>query len=279
MAETLGPEAVETYQRDGALHPVRAMPADEAAALRQKLEAAEAAAGGKLEGGLKFKPHLLYPWLHDLVCDPRITGPVSEVLGDDVLCWASNFFTKEANDPAYVSWHQDSTYWGLSGPDVCTAWIALSPSTVASGCMRVVPGTHAEQIGHTDTHAEGNMLSRGQVVQAEVDDDAAVDVLLEPGEMSLHHVRLIHGSRANTSNDRRIGYAIRYAAPHLHQLYSDEDSATLVRGEDRYQHFAPEPRPASDLDPAALDRHRPLREVHTKILYRGTHGSLGTIPG
>ena len=279
MAETLGPEAVETYQRDGALHPVRAMPADEAAALRQKLEAAEAAAGGKLEGGLKFKPHLLYPWLHDLVCDPRITGPVSEVLGDDVLCWASNFFTKEANDPAYVSWHQDSTYWGLSGPDVCTAWIALSPSTVASGCMRVVPGTHAEQIGHTDTHAEGNMLSRGQVVQAVVDDDAAVDVLLEPGEMSLHHVRLIHGSRANTSNDRRIGYAIRYAAPHLHQLYSDEDSATLVRGEDRYQHFAPEPRPASDLDPAALDRHRHLLEVHTKILYRGTHGSLGTIPG
>ncbi len=279
MAETLGPEAVETYQRDGALHPVRAMPADEAAALRQKLEAAEAAAGGKLEGGLKFKPHLLYPWLHDLVCDPRITGPVSEVLGDDVLCWASNFFTKEANDPAYVSWHQDSTYWGLSGPDVCTAWIALSPSTVASGCMRVVPGTHAEQIGHTDTHAEGNMLSRGQVVQAVVEDDAAVDVLLEPGEMSLHHVRLIHGSRANTSNDRRIGYAIRYAAPHLHQLYSDEDSATLVRGEDRYQHFAPEPRPASDLDPAALDRHRHLLEVHTKILYRGTHGSLGTIPG
>lgn len=279
MAETLGPEAVETYQRDGALHPVRAMPADEAAALRQKLEAAEAAAGGKLEGGLKFKPHLLYPWLYDLVCDPRITGPVSEVLGDDVLCWASNFFTKEANDPAYVSWHQDSTYWGLSGPDVCTAWIALSPSTVASGCMRVVPGTHAEQIGHTDTHAEGNMLSRGQVVQAEVDDDAAVDVLLEPGEMSLHHVRLIHGSRANTSNDRRIGYAIRYAAPHLHQLYSDEDSATLVRGQDRYQHFAPEPRPESDLDPAALGRHRHLLEVHTKILYRGTHGSLGTIPG
>lgn len=279
MAETLGPEAVETYQRDGALHPVRAMPADEAVALRQTLEAAEAAAGGKLEGGLKFKPHLLYPWLYDLVCDPRITGPVSEVLGDDVLCWASNFFTKEANDPAYVSWHQDSTYWGLSGPEVCTAWIALSPSTVASGCMRVVPGTHAEQIGHTDTHAEGNMLSRGQVVQAEVDDDAAVDVLLEPGEMSLHHVRLIHGSRANTSNDRRIGYAIRYAAPHLHQLYSDEDSATLVRGEDRYQHFALESRPERDLDPVALDRHRRLLEVHSKILYRGTHGSLGTIPG
>ena len=121
MADTLGPGAVKTYQRDGALHPVRVMPAEEAVALRARLETAEAAAGGKLEGGLKFKPHLLYPWLYDLVCDPRITGPVSAVLGDDVLCWASNFFTKEANDPAYVSWHQDSTYWGLSGPDVCTA--------------------------------------------------------------------------------------------------------------------------------------------------------------
>lgn len=279
MSETLQDDAVEIYRRDGALHPVRVMSAEEAIALRAQLEAAEAAAGGKLEGGLRFKPHLLFPWLYDLVRDPRITGPVSAVLGDDLLCWASNFFTKEANDPAYVSWHQDSTYWGLSGPDVCTAWVALSPSTVASGCMRVVPGTHTDQIAHADTRAEDNMLSRGQVVQAEVDDEAAVDVVLEPGEMSLHHVRLIHGSRPNNSNGRRIGYAIRYAAPHLHQIYSDEDSATLVRGEDRFGHFALEPRPTCDLDATALDRHQHILEIHSKILYRGTDGNLGTVPG
>ncbi len=279
MAEQIRADGVDRYRRDGVLFPVRALPADEAVALRQRLEAAEAEVGGKFEGGFRFKPHLLYPWLYDLVCDPRITGPIARVLGDDLLCWASNFFTKEARDPAYVSWHQDSTYWGLSGPEVCTAWVALSPSTSASGCMRVVPGSHTEQISHTDLHGADDMLSRGQVVQAEVDEQAAVDVELAVGEMSLHHVQLIHGSRPNTSEDRRIGYAIRYAAPHLRQLFSDEDSATLARGEDRYGHFAPEPRPESDLDPAALDRHRALLAVHSRILYRGTQGSLGTLPG
>ncbi len=279
MADRLQGDPAATYRRDGAVHPVRVMPHEEALALRERLEAAEVNAGGKFDGGLRFKPHLLFPWLYDLVRDPRITGPVSEVLGDDVLCWATNFFTKEAHDPAYVSWHQDSTYWGLSGPEVCTAWLALSPSTVASGCMRVVPGTHVEQIDHVDTHAQDNMLSRGQVVQTDIDDDTAVDVVLQPGEMSLHHVQLVHGSRPNTTADRRIGFAIRYAAPHLHQLYSDEDSATLARGSDRYGHFAPEQRPDRDLDPAALDRHRHLLDVHSKILYRGTDGHLGTVPG
>lgn len=274
MANAISAARRAAYRENGWIHPVRALPAGEAQALRQRLEAAETRLGGRLEGGLRHKPHLLFPWLHDLVRDPRVVEPVAELLGEDILCWASSFFTKEARDPAFVSWHQDATYWGLSGPEVCTAWVALSPSAPESGCMRVVPGTHHAQAPHVDRNRAHDMLSRGQVVAAEIDEDDAVDVVLEPGEMSIHHVRLIHGSRPNLSDDRRIGFAIRYIAPGVRQLFSDEDSATLVRGEDRYGHFRPEERPASDLDPAALERHRRLVDVHSRILYRGTQGHI-----
>jgi hypothetical protein len=96
-----------------------------------------------------------------------------------------------------------------------------------------------------------------------------VPLNLRPGEMSLHHVRLVHGSAPNPSLDRRIGFAIRYIPTSIRQL-EGEDSATLVRGEDRFHHFAHEPSPKIDMDPKMLELHRQIAERNAKILYRGT---------
>lgn len=271
MGKLLTEAQVAAYERDGYAAPIRVMPEEAAAELRAKLEAAEDAAGGPLAGKLRFKPHLLFTFLDELVRDDNVLDGVEDVLGPDLMVWASSFFTKEARDPGYVSWHQDSTYWGLSEPDVATAWVALTPSTRENGCMRVVPGSHThDQIGHTDTHAGANMLSRGQVVNCEVDETQAVDLVLRPGEMSLHHVRLIHGSEPNPTDDRRIGFAIRYIPPYVRQTNGPRDSAALVRGRDRFGNFAPEPPPAADLHPAALEAHRRSAELHGQLLYRGT---------
>ena len=87
--------------------------------------------------------------------------------------------------------------------------------------------------------------------------------------MSLHHVRLVHGSAPNPSLDRRIGYAIRYIPTSIRQL-EGEDSATLVRGVDTFHHFEHEPRPARDMDPAFLELHRKIADRNAQILYRGT---------
>jgi ectoine hydroxylase-related dioxygenase (phytanoyl-CoA dioxygenase family) len=169
-----------------------------------------------------------------------------------------------------VSWHQDATYWGLSSPDVVTAWIALSPSTIEAGAMRVLPGTQTSQVGHRDTFHQHNMLTRGQEVMVDVDGKGAVDLVLQPGEMSLHHVRLIHGSEPNRSDDRRIGFAIRYIPTSVRQIAGPRDSATLVRGIDTYHHFDDEPRPEFDMSPAALALHQSITERQAQILYRGT---------
>jgi len=270
MPKRLSQSDIDAYNENGYLFPVRVMSGAEAASCRVRLEAAEAALSGTMAGALRHKPHLLFTWLDAIVRHPAILDAVEDVIGPDILCWSSLFFTKAAHAPAFVSWHQDSTYWGLSSPDVISAWVALSPSTVEAGAMRVIPGTHKkEQIPHRETFAADNMLTRGQEIMVEVDERQAVDIVLEPGEMSLHHVRLVHGSPPNRSGDRRIGFAIRYIPTHVRQLVG-RDAALLVRGVDRFDHFDLERPPKADLDAQAIEQHAASAAQHAGILYAGT---------
>jgi non-heme Fe2+,alpha-ketoglutarate-dependent halogenase len=270
MPKILTQQQIDTYWRDGCVFPIRVMSEDEARQIRERLEDFEKETGEPLKGSLRHKSHLLFSWLGDLVRHERIVDAIEDLYGPNLLCWTSNFFIKEANNPAFVSWHQDSTYWGLDRPDVVTAWIAFTASNKANGAMEFIPGTQAsDQIPHRDTFAKNNLLTRGQEVAVEVDARDAVAIELEPGEMHLHHVRLVHGSPPNPSNGRRIGFAIRYIPTSVRQV-AGEDSATLVRGVDTFNHFAHEPRPASDMDPAFVKLHHEIAERNAKILYRGT---------
>ena len=271
MTQALSPELRARYRRDGVLFPLPAIGGAEGGALLDKLEALEAREGGQISRRTNHKPHLLLSWLADLVRDARILDRVEAVIGPNIFCWSSDFFVKNPGDRKRVTWHQDSTYWGLSAPDIVTAWVALTPSTVESGCMRVVPGSHLmDQLPHRDTFAEQNMLTRGQEVQVEVDESQAVDVVLAQGEMSLHHVRLIHGSEPNNGTHRRIGFAIRYVPTYVRQVAGSHDSATLVRGVDRYHNFEEEQRPLADMSAEAQAYHAAITGAHAEILMRGT---------
>jgi hypothetical protein len=277
LGKVLSDAQVEAYRRDGILFPVDVMPRGEAAALLGSLEAAEAAHGGRLPMRLNQKPHLLYPWMDTLIRDPRILDAVEDVLGPDLLCWSAQFFTKNARDPSFVSWHQDGTYWGLSSPDGVTAWVALTPSTVESGCMQVVPGTHTRQVAHVDTFAESNLLSRGQEIEVTVRPEETVPVVLQPGQMSLHHVLLFHGSEPNRADHRRVGFAIRYIPTHVRQVNGPRESASLVRGTDRHGHFDLEQPPEAEMHPDAIARHAAIVDRQLQILYAGAAkpGKLG----
>jgi ectoine hydroxylase-related dioxygenase (phytanoyl-CoA dioxygenase family) len=267
------PDERARFDRDGFLAPVRVMSAADAAAMRAALEGFEARAGAEAATFLRHKGHLVAPFLADLVRDPRVVGPVADLLGPDLLCWTSNAFIKAPGDGTFVSWHQDATYWGLSGNDVVTAWIALTPSTPETGCMRMLPGSHRWPVRpHRDTYAAGNLLSRGQEIAVEVDEGEAVDIVLAPGEMSLHHVLIAHASGPNRGRDRRIGIAFRYIPTRLSQTAVAEDSATLVRGTDRFGHFTHEPRPAVELDPAAVEAYRRALALSQRVLHRENAG-------
>ncbi len=271
MGKLLTKHQLQIYQHQGFFSPLPVLSDAETTTLRAKLEELEKDSGGRLPARINRKPHLLLTWLNKLIRDPRILDAIEDILGPDLLCWGSGFFIKNEHDPARVTWHQDSTYWGLSKPDIVTAWIAFTPSTRENGCMRVVPGTHTlQQLPHHDTFAQDNLLSRGQEIAVNVDESRAVDIVLEAGQMSLHHVMLVHGSEPNRSANRRIGFAIRYLPTHVKQLTGVRDSATLVRGTDEYGHFDLEPAPRSDFDPDALAFHADMLAGNDRILYRGT---------
>ncbi len=267
MTNELTREQGARYAADGCAFPIDVLSRAEAAQYRRCLEDMEARCGN-----LHYspKPHLTFTFVDELIRDARVLDPVESILGPNLLVWDSTFIIKEAKDTRFVSWHQDLTYWGLEPPDVVSVWLALSSSTPESGCMRVVPGSHTRQLPHHDTFAEQNILSRGQEVAVHVDEREAVDVVLAPGQMSLHHGKVIHGSAPNRSDDRRIGFNIQYLPTYVRQVVGRRDSATLVRGVDSYHHFEPERRPSADFTAEALVAFRKgIAEQRSEYLYRG----------
>lgn len=270
MGARLTHKEIDSFHAKGFHSPLRVFSEQEAHALRAKLERVEQEAGPRADE-LRIDLHLLYRWAWDVVHDPRVVGPVTDVLGPDVLLWSLNWFIKEPQDGKFVSFHQDATYWGLEPHDVVTAWVALSDSGPDTGPMKFIPGSHrGELCEHNETYSSDNLLTRGQTIEGGFSEEAAVLAPLKLGEMSLHHVRLIHGSEPNRSDDRRIGMVIRYAATRVRQTRVD-DTAVLVAGSDEYGHFKLLPPPQVDLGAAECERHRDAVERLYKALMPEGH--------
>jgi ectoine hydroxylase-related dioxygenase (phytanoyl-CoA dioxygenase family) len=230
----------DQYTTDGFVSPLDILTPAEAAEIRADLEAAEAEFADQPQklAMLRGFPARLLPSYARLIRHPKMIAAAQAALGPDLLVWGSGHFIKEANTESFVSWHQDLTYWGLNQADEVTLWVALSPATTDSGCMQFIPGSHRQDIvPHTDKFAAGNLLTRGQELAVEVNEDDAVDVVLQPGQASLHHGHLFHASGPNSTNDRRIGAAIRYIAPSMRARSGPETEVSLVAGEDRFGHF------------------------------------------
>lgn len=251
MPKFLTTAQIEKFHTDGYVAPLRVISPERAAAIRQQLEDFEKT-NGPLMKVARFRPHMLLTCIRDLVREERIIDAVEDLFGPNILVWSSDFLIKEPRDPGFVSWHQDSNYWGLSSPDVVTAWVALSESDEENGAMKVIPGTHQEKaLPHRDTFAKENILTRGQEIAVDVDPGRAKTLELKAGEMSLHHVGIVHGSEPNRSNRRRFGFAIRYIPTYVRQL-DRKASASLVRGFDEFKSFESEPVPTRDMDPVCV---------------------------
>ena len=204
-------------------------------------------------------------------------GVIEGLLGPDILIYSAEFFIKNARTDHFVSMHQDLTYWGMgTTSEMVTAWIALSPATPESGCMDFVRGSHKSAIlPHKDTFDDKNLLSRGQEVQADVRPEDKTPIILQPGQMSLHHGLTIHGSGPNTSDDRRIAAVVRYITPRVSQNVADKDYAMVVRGADRvgnFIHYAP---PSALFTPQSVALYTEIRAARAKAMMAGTSVKKG----
>ncbi|MFK8075598.1 MAG: phytanoyl-CoA dioxygenase family protein [Granulosicoccus sp.] len=264
-------DLAERYHRDGFAHPLDIISPAEAKVLRDDLEAAESELFEDNEKLtlLRSYPDRLLPSFDAIIRHKKLIEAVSQLLGPDLMVWSAALFIKEANSPHIVSWHQDLTYWGLDDAEETTCWLALSEASEQSGCMRFVPGSHKTQIvEHIDTFAADNLLSRGQEIAVEVNESDAVPVALLPGQSSMHHGQLFHASGPNTSDDRRIGMAIRYIKPSMRQNTGEKPLVALVSGEDRYSHFTIADSPSSRLSSADFELCRTDWALKQRLLYR-----------
>ena len=221
----------------------------------------------------RINAQCVMPFAYELASHPDLLDMVEGILGPDILIYGAEFFIKEASTPHIVSMHQDLTYWGLGATDnLVTAWIALSEVNQESGCMQFVAGSHNHQIlPHEDTFAENNLLSRGQEIQVEVKEEEKTDIVLAPGQVSLHHGRTIHGSGPNSSDDRRIGFVIRYVNPKVMQEVAQKDYAMLVRGADRARHFIHYAPPRTLFAPEHLALYEEMREAQKQAMMAGAN--------
>ena len=276
MKQALTTDQIDAYRRDGYLFPLDVFAPGHVDAIRAELEAARrAAADAGLEsefpGLIRANAQYLLPFVYHVATAPQLLDRVESILGPDVLLWSAEFFIKGAHTDKIVSWHQDLTYWGLGETDdEVTAWLALSEVNVESGCMRFVPGSHHQKLlPHRDTFDANNLLSRGQEVAVEVDEEQAVDVELHPGQLSLHHGRMFHASGPNQSDQDRIGLVFRFLTPAVKQQVSQRDYAMQVRGIDAQQNWIHVAPPTRNFAPSDLELYRRIRDDQHQALADG----------
>jgi ectoine hydroxylase-related dioxygenase (phytanoyl-CoA dioxygenase family) len=231
----LSPESIERYQRDGILFPIPVLSTAEVADYRNALESVAVICG---EGYRRRfdNLHLFFPWAYRLATNERVLNAVEGILGWDLVVDATLVFYKPPFDAGYAAWHQDSVYSNWHLTPAVSAWIALTASEPANGCMRVVPGSQRDGVREHDTVADDPdlMNRRGECVRMDIDESHAVDVVLRPGEMSLHHANIVHGSNANRSDGPRIGFIVRFVTS---KTNNRERQLMQVRGDADCSHL------------------------------------------
>jgi len=257
MGRKLTDAQIDQYNRDGFVYPVDAFGAEQACRYREAMENFEAAQGTEFTKGHNFKPHLLFTWVDEIVHHPAILDAVEDLIGPNIRLFHLSVWPKNAHDPAYVSWHQDATYFGLEPALQVTAWVALTNASIEAGCMEVIPGSHKlGQLHHAERDDEKhNLLSRGQTITVAFDKSRTEFMPVHAGQFSLHHTHLVHNSRPNLTDDRRIGLGISYIPTLVRCASKTRLTAMLVRGTDLHGHFDDEPRPRVDFGDAERTAH------------------------
>lgn len=235
------------YQRNGIIFPLQALNAFEINMVQQQYLKICEKNTMVLRGAQRIFGHLLYPWVAKLATHSAILDKVRCLIGSNILVLVSEFNSIAPSSNQYFSWHQDLYYWNyqydheLVNIPIVTVWLALFSTDALKGCLRVIPKNHHYLKPHQENLHEYNLLTRGQELEAAVDENDAIDVELAAGEFSIHHPLIYHASGGNLSNNNRVGLVMRYLSPEITPPKRPA-YAWLVSGEDEkknWDHIAP----------------------------------------
>jgi hypothetical protein len=222
---TLSRDEVRRFHEWGYLGPYTAMSVDQMADLRRRIEDEVLPTSGRNPKNPLQSRHLDHRFVHDVIAAPEILGRIRSLIGDDIVVWASYFFTKEPGGKE-IPWHQDANFWPIEPPLNISIWMAVDEVTTENSCVQIIPGSHRRVVRHLP--ARDDMAFGQEADPAEVDTTAAVDMELRPGEFFIFNERLLHHSHKNTSDRRRMGLSARYTVPFVALL--DQDAPPLFPG-------------------------------------------------
>ena len=246
----LTPQQIESFNREGYIKGLRIFDDDEIAGHRRyfdRLLTDTMAAGGTSYS--ISSAHLKCGRVHDLMRHPRLIARAQDILGEEIVGLASQFFCKLPHDPVTVSWHQDASFWPLTPSKTVTIWLAIDDADTENSCMRFMAGSHLH--GHLDyrlsAEAENNLFNQTALDVEKYGE--CVDVELKAGEISMHSDLLLHSSEANRSARRRCGLTLRYCAMEVRALpgFGWAEEGVVISGEDTANHWGNPPRPERDL--------------------------------
>jgi len=232
MIPVLTHKQLNDYEEVGFLQSIPILSPAEVADFRAAIEETCRALGGRVTR--LDAPHLFFRWAWDLSTHPRVLDCMEQLIGPNILLKSTRLFYKFGNSSSFVSWHQDGITEALKEAYIPAIWLGLTPATAENGCLRVVPRSHRlGLIPHADRPHPDNLTTQGATAQISI--DAPQDVVMEAGEMSLHHPLVLHASNPNCSDESRIGFSAIYSTP---ALTASRSAVAWVRGDgprDRFQ--------------------------------------------
>ena len=269
MGKTLTQAQVDSFHEHGFLPGIDMFGEDECDAFRSRVEAFERARPEAVGWAFDIKTNLLFDWVYELSCAPRLLDAVEDLIGPDVLLTNSIFRIKEPGSATFYGWHQDAARIRVE-PGFVLAFIAIGEATPDNGCLRVIPGSQREVRPFQLVSYADRRVARVR----DVDATRAVDMVLAKGQVGLLHCNTIHGSGPNRSSGRRIGLINDYT-PAFARQSTGTGSGQLVRGEDRWGHFGAEPVPVGACTAEDVLARRRILNAYPENVLMGPLGPDG----
>ena len=263
-------EQINKYKEDGYIAPISVLSKDEANEIREEIERIEKDWPNELEGLGRNYIHLISPVFDKVSHNPKILDAVESIIGKNILVCGTTLFIKNPQEKGFVSFHQDAKYIGLEPHNWVTAWLAVTDANEENGCMRMWKGSHKEDLKfHNQKFDENNQLTRGQTVE-NVPMNETTPVILEAGQLSLHHPKIVHGSGLNKSKDRRIGFVIQsYIGTNVDQVLG-KMYVQQARGNDSFKFHEHVKRPVELMHNNDIATRKKANDELSKIFYTGS---------
>ena len=265
----LSEDQIKQYNQKGYVSPIQALTKNQAQEVKKEIEFIENKWPNELKNLGRNYPHLISPILDNVVRNSNILDAVESIIGKNILACGTTLFIKEPDERGFVSFHQDAKYIGLEPHNWVTAWVAITDANENNGCMKMWPGTHKQELKYHNEkfdYNSGNLLTRGQTVE-NVPLEKTESVILNEGQMSLHHPRIVHGSGINKSKKRRIGFVIQsYIGTNVKQVLG-KMYVQLVRGKDNFNYHQKTNKPIKTMEKKAVKIRKKAMEELSKIFY------------